>query len=344
MKRKGITHVDADSLEAGVQRKRSGKGFAYYNRGKKIQDPKRIKRFNALRIPPAWRNVNISRDPYAHLQATGIDDAGRKQYIYHPEWRQKRSLKKFNSLLEFGTSLPDLRRAVQAELKQKGWTIRKLVATAIRLVECSHIRTGSEVYERTYSSYGLTTLEAKHVRKDRNCLLLAYRGKKGVAQMHRISDRYLINLIRKCKELPGKKLFQFSDSSGLKQTVKSGDINDFIHEAMNKPFTAKDFRTWAGSVYAYQFWLNHATKAGEGNNSILIKDMLADVSKRLGNTPAVCRSYYIHPEVLKLFDQPDKIPSAPAGSVVFGKSGLSPLEKVLIKLLKKSTISGNVRP
>lgn len=334
-KRAATRYIAAESLAHGIVRKRKGKGFAYYYRNRPLRAESQLQRIKSLAIPPAWTQVMIC--PYAsgHLQAVGTDLAGRRQYIYHPAWVQIRSEKKFDKLLQFGKALLQLRRKVQRDLRIREWTAPKVIATAIRLMECSHMRIGGLQYERDHSSHGLTTLKNEHARLESGGLIICYKGKKGVSQKHRITDRLLVNLIRRCRELPGKRLFQYLGQDGKPHEITTTMVNQYIKDATGDNFSAKDFRTWAGSVYAYYFLLQ---QSGEEEISIQqkIQQTLNYVSERLGNTPTVCRKYYIHPRLLNQIEKGgfNTRPSVDLSKQLFGKKGLSSLEKSLLRLLR----------
>lgn len=329
-----LCFVATTSLEKGIQRLPHGKSFRYRYEDKAVRDPSILARIRVLAIPPAWTAVRICPSANGHLQAIGTDLAGRRQYIYHPAWKKKRSEKKYSRLLHFGKALPKLRQRVSADLKKKNWSVEKLIAAAIRLLDNSHMRIGDTQYERDHETYGLTTLERKHARITGKEMLFCYRGKKGVSQQHRITDRSLINLIKQCRELPGKKLFEFEED-GQRRVIHSTDVNAYIHEAMGDRFSAKDFRTWAGTLYAFSFL--QKPLPDDSSPARQLKEMLCYVSSQLGNTASVCRNYYIHPLIIQQFEKGgyDTRPSAAQSVPLFGKRGLSEMEKSLLRLLRK---------
>ena len=328
-------YVAAASLAKGIVRVRRGKGFSYLYRNRLIKTATQLQRIKSLAIPPAWTDVRICPYPSGHLQAVGRDAAGRRQYIYHPSWIKKRSDKKYTRLLHFGEALPDLRNRVNNDLRAEDWSAERVIATAIRLMENSHLRIGGEQYEKDYHSHGLITLQNQHAHPGKNSLVIAYTGKKGVQQQHRITDRLLIGLIRRCRELPGKRLFQYKDEAGRRKAITTTQVNQYIKSATGENFSAKDFRTWAGTVYALNFLLHHPERADAADQN-LIPEMLQYVSKHLGNTPSVCRKYYIHPRILQLYEKggKDSRPSIKMSKQLFGKKELSALEKKLIRLLR----------
>jgi len=332
-----LKHVPLTSATQGITRVRRGKGFSYHYRGKPVRSASLLNRIRALAIPPAWAHVWICPSANGHLQATGVDAAGRKQYRYHPLWVNKRSQKKYDRLLQFGYGLPALRRQVSHDLRDKEWNERKVIAIAIRLLECSHIRPGNPEYEKRYHSFGLSTLRDDHVKIGNGKMTLTFRGKKGIMQQQSIRDKHLIRLIRSCRELPGKKLFQYYTPAGNRRSITSTLVNQYIQEACGENFSAKDFRTWAGSIYALDFLLSKSATPSNDSPAQDLKSMLLHVSSRLGNTASICHGYYIHPVILEYYKEKNcltLIRPARAG-VLFGKNSLSSLEKTFLRLLKK---------
>ncbi|HYH55562.1 MAG TPA: DNA topoisomerase IB [Anseongella sp.] len=290
------------SSSPGFIRKRKGKGFYYLDdKGERIRDEKILERIEKLVIPPAWENVWIC--PYAtgHLQATGIDTKGRKQYIYHPRWRKAREETKYGNLLQFGKNLPLIRRQVRKDLRKKTLQKEKVTAIALAVMEETLIRVGNTYYANEYGSHGLTTLRNKHVSINGNTISFRFRGKKGV--LHEISyrDRKLALLVKKIKELPGQDLFQYYDQNGTLQNLGSGDINEYLSNCTQCNFTSKDYRTWAGTLHALKEMAecpDFTTKEECEKNIVRIIDKVA---AKLGNTRAVCRKYYIYPPLLEAY-------------------------------------------
>lgn len=332
-----LCFVATTSLEKGIQRLPHGKSFRYRYEDKAVRDPSILARIRVLAIPPAWTAVRICPSANGHLQAIGTDLAGRRQYIYHPAWKKKRSEKKYSRLLHFGKALPKLRQRVSADLKKKNWSVEKLIAAAIRLLDNSHMRIGDTQYERDHETYGLTTLERKHARITGKEMLFCYRGKKGVSQQHRITDRSLINLIKQCRELPGKKLFEFEED-GQRRVIHSTDVNAYIHEAMGDRFSAKDFRTWAGTVQALIAFSETGPPESVADTRKKIVEVLDKVSKHLGNTRTVCKKYYVHPCIFELYEKNEldkylkKI--ARMKNTDDKITGLAPEEKLLMQILE----------
>jgi DNA topoisomerase I len=300
-------HTEADSVpaglfyssdnEPGIARVRKGAGFAYRDaQGRWVRDPAQLARIRKLAIPPAYTSVWICASPDGHLQATGRDARGRKQYRYHEQWRSERDSGKFDRLLAFAKVLPRLRRQVAKQLKDNVHSRELVLATIVRLLDTTLVRVGNDQYARDNGSYGLTTLRNRHVRLEGSHMRLSFRGKSGVRHEVEVRDPRVLKVVKRCLHLPGQELFQYRDDAGEPRSVTSGDVNDFLHAACGERFTAKDFRTWHGSVLALET-LRLLRATGE---RFTLKDLLGNVSALLGNTPAVCRKAYIHPDVLAL--------------------------------------------
>lgn len=268
--------------------------------GRTISDAGELARIRRLAIPPAYRDVWICPDPAGHLQATGRDARGRKQYRYHPEWRAHRDAAKFDHVLDFGRSLPRIRRRVSQDLRRSGLPRERVLATVVRLLESTLVRVGNEEYARTNGSYGLTTLRGRHVRVRGDEMIFEFRGKSGIFHRIRLSDPALARIVRRCADIPGQELFQWIDEEGHQHRVDSADVNEYLKEISGGPFTAKDFRTWFATLEALQALRRRppGTKA-EAKKELL--DTVTAVARRLGNTPAICRKCYIHPEVLTAY-------------------------------------------
>jgi len=304
VKRSSPRATDIDRLrytsdsQPGFSRALRGKRFVYRDtRGRLIRDAQVIQRIRKLAIPPAYRDVWICPDPHGHLQATGRDARGRKQYRYHPQWREHRDASKFDRMLEFGRALPRIRRRVAKDLGLSGLPKEKVLATIVRLLECTLIRVGNEEYARTNGSFGLTTLRDRHVELKSGTLVLEFRGKSGIQQRALVSDRRIAHIVRDCRDIPGQELFQWVDEKGERRPIGSSDVNDYLRDASGGAFTAKDFRTWFATLEALE--MLRKTRAGSANEAK--KQVLATVkavSEKLGNTPTICRKCYIHPQVL----------------------------------------------
>ncbi|CAN5572240.1 hypothetical protein BH10CHL1_BH10CHL1_26120 [soil metagenome] len=284
--------------QPGFQRKRRGRGFMYCDEtGCSIREPGLLERFKTLVIPPGWTHVWICSDPNGHIQVTGRDEQGRKQYIYHPRWAEVRNLAKFNRLLPFAEQLPSIRAQAAVDLKAACLSREKVVAIVVRLLEETHIRIGNPEYVRQNQSYGLTTLRKRHLQLAEGTIRLKFKAKSGKLCEMAIEDKKLVRLIKKCQELPGQTLFQYIDEEGGRRTVQSTDVNDYLHRITGEHFTAKDFRTWSGTVTAatalYQLGPAQTVKECKANLVTSIKE----AAHALNNTPTVCRQYYIHPAI-----------------------------------------------
>ncbi|HEY2748441.1 MAG TPA: DNA topoisomerase IB [Polyangia bacterium] len=285
----------------GIRRIRAGKGFRYVDeRGHAVRDKKTLARIAALVIPPAWRGVWICASPNGHMQATGRDARGRKQYRYHARWREKRDETKYDKMILFGLALPKIRARVDEDLGRPGLPREKILATVVRLLETTLIRVGNEEYARTNHSYGLTTLRDRHVDVDGAELRFEFRGKSGVRRAVSLHDRRLARIIRRCQDLPGHELFQYLDDDGARRAIDSQDVNDYLREVTGQEITAKDFRTWNGTVLAAAA-LCAASRDGARPSKRQVARCIEEVAARLGNTKAVCRKCYVHPKVIDAY-------------------------------------------
>jgi DNA topoisomerase-1 len=293
-------HYVDDTLPGITRRKLRGK-FRYFDaKGQRITDPDEIKRINALAVPPAYSDVWICADPRGHLQATGRDARGRKQYRYHPRWREVRDADKYSRLRDFGRALPKLRKQLEALLAAPGFSRDKVMATVITLLDATLIRVGNTQYARDNRSYGLTTLRSRHVEVNGSAILFQFRGKSGVEHQITVKDRRLARIIKRCQEIPGQNLFQYLDENGERHTISSSDVNAYLQTLTGADFTAKDYRTWAGSALALAV-LRELQWEPESDAKRHVVEMVKNVARQLGNTPAVCRKCYIHPAVLDGF-------------------------------------------
>ena len=290
-----------DDTQPGITRKRLRGKFCYFDpAGQRITDPDEIKRLNALAVPPAYTNVWICADPRGHLQATGRDARGRKQYRYHARWREVRDADKYSRLRDFGLALPKLRKQLETLLDAPGFSRDKVMATVITLLDATLILVGNTQYARENRSYGLTTLRSRHVEVNGSAILFQFRGKSGVEHQITVKDRRLARIIKRCLEIPGQDLFQYLDENGERHTVSSSDVNAYLQTLTGADFTAKDYRTWAGSVLALSV-LRELQWEPESDAKRHVVEMVKNVARQLGNTPAVCRKCYIHPAVLEGF-------------------------------------------
>jgi DNA topoisomerase I len=333
----GLVYVS--STEPGFTRIRIGDRFNYMDGNRKLRDHEHLMRIRKLVLPPAWENVWICKLHNGHLQATGTDKRGRKQYRYHPLWLNIRNRTKFFRLLEFGQSLPVIRKRVEKDLSLPGYPQEKVLAAMVSLLEKINIRVGNAFYEKLYGSFGLTTLKNHHVKINGSSLQIMFRGKKGVIQNISLSSRKLARIIQGCKEIPGKELFQYYDEKGTRQIVDSGMVNNYIREISGKDFTAKDFRTWAGTVQAIVAFREVGGFETKAEMNKKIPAALDLVAMRLGNTRTVCRKYYVHPVIIDLYQEGKlaKYTNVP-GLVENGKNedGYSPDEVILLKILSNA--------
>ena len=286
----------------GLCRERCGHGFRYRSaEGRLIRDRHTLKRINSLVIPPAWHAVWICPLDHGHLQATGRDERKRKQHLYHPLWRETRDQTKFERLMDFARTLPGIRKRLKRDLGHKGLCREKILATVVRLLEISLIRVGNDEYARDNKSYGLTTMKNRHARVRGAKIKFQFRGKSGREHVVEVEDRRVARIVRACQDLPGQELFQYVDDEGQKHDVGSGDVNDYLREISGRDFTAKDFRTWVGTISAA--W--ELRRLGpDDSETDLKKNVVAAVkatAQSLGNTPAVCRKSYIHPAVIEAY-------------------------------------------
>jgi DNA topoisomerase-1 len=298
----GLRYV-ADSAP-GYTRKEADKGWSYYDaEGNLVKDEELIGRFNKLVIPPAYTNVWISPHENGHLQFTGTDAAGRKQYRYHPQWNKIRNQSKYHRLQTFAAHLPAIRKQVDKDLARPNLDHEKVVALVVRLMELTSIRVGNESYKKLYGSFGLTTLQDRHVKIEGSELKFDFKGKKGVYHKVSLQSKKLAKLVKQCRDIPGKELFQFYDAEGKRCTIGSGDVNHYLHEITGEDFTAKDFRTWSGSVSALYAIKEAGEFATVSECKKKIVNILDEVAINLGNTRTVCKKYYVHPTVIKSYEE-----------------------------------------
>jgi DNA topoisomerase-1 len=328
----------------GITRRRSGAGFTYRDAdGATIRDREVIARLRSLAIPPAWTDVWICPWPNGHLQATGRDARGRKQYRYHERWSERRGTDKFDRMLEFARALPRIRKRRDADLGRRGLPREKVLAGVVWLLEATLIRVGNDQYARLNRSFGLTTMRGRHARIDGHAIRFRFRGKSGQAHEVGLRDRRLASLVRRCQELPGQELFGYVDEDGEIRDVASDDVNAYLRDASGGDFTAKDFRTWAGTVLAYRAL--RALQPGEGDRDARqnVVEAIRETADRLGNTPAVARGSYVHPAVLEAY-----LDGAIPGALVEAAeeqqrppSGATPAEEAeVMKLLRQRLAAG----
>jgi DNA topoisomerase I len=328
--------VYVSDSQPGISRVKKGTGFTYIYNDKPLRDKGQLERIRKLAIPPAWTNVWICPSENGHIQATGLDAMGRKQYRYHASWHNLRNETKFHRMYEFGKALPGLRLQVEKDICDPELTEKKVLATLVSLMERTFIRVGNAGYEKMYGSYGLTTLKDGHVSINGSTLKFSFKGKKGISHNITVKSKRLARIVKACKDISGKELFQYYDAEGNRKSVDSGMVNAYIKEATGEDFTAKDFRTWAGTLAMLQVLCTagNAESATECKKNVI--SALDEVSKKLGNTRAICKKYYVHPGLLRLYEENalskhmkelEKIEECD------NKTDLTSEEKVLMKIL-----------
>jgi DNA topoisomerase-1 len=296
----------------GITRQRAGAGWVYFlPNGARIRDAAIRKRLNQLAIPPAWTDVWICPDADGHIQATARDARGRKQYRYHPSYRDARDRSKFRRMLEFSEVLPQLRERIERDLRAPDLSRKQLLATVVRLLDKTLIRVGNDEYARENRSYGLTTLRRRHVQVDGNLLRFSFRGKSGVEHSITVADPRLAHIVQRCRDLPGEEMFQYRDAAGKRQSVSSDDVNAYLRELTGSDVTAKDFRTWGGTMLAAVELRRLGEPASRREADRNIIGAVDAVAERLGNTRAVCRKYYVHPALLAAYLMGRTVPTPP---------------------------------
>jgi DNA topoisomerase-1 len=299
-RRAGLVYVSDESR--GIHRQRNGHGFAYVNaRGKRVKDETTLLRINHLAIPPAYKDVWISPNPRGHIQAVGRDDRGRKQYRYHEKWREVRDGTKYARMLDFAKVLPKVRRVVARDLRRKGLPRRKVLAAVVRFMEVTLMRVGNDEYAKNNQSFGLTTLRDRHAKIRGKKVHFEFRGKSGIEHEFDVEDPRLAEIARKCQDLPGQELFQYLGEDGKVCDVGSTDVNDYLREISGEDFTTKDFRTWNGTVLAAVALAEIARGKDHAPTKKNVVRAVEVVAGKLGNTKAVCRKCYIHPEILAAY-------------------------------------------
>ncbi|PLR23361.1 DNA topoisomerase [Caulobacter zeae] len=289
--------------EQGLTRLGKPGRFAYADAdGRPIKDAATLERIRALAIPPAWTSVWICPDPNGHIQAVGRDQKGRKQYRYHPDWRADRDARKYERMAAFGRALPRLRKRVEADLSRRGLPREKVLAAVVRLLELTLIRVGNDEYARTNKSFGLTTMQKRHLKLAGGGAVFEFRGKSGKVHRTGFRDQRLARIVRACQDLRGQRLFQYLGEDGQRRTIESHDVNDYIRAVAGEDFSAKDFRTWYGSLAALEALSQQPAPATKTEAKKALNLCIKAVAGLLGNTPAVCRAAYIHPRVLEAFE------------------------------------------
>jgi DNA topoisomerase-1 len=298
----GLTYVT--DAKPGIRRKRAGKGFSYVGPdGKPVRDERTLERIRKLAIPPAYSDVWICPRPNGHIQATGRDAKGRKQYRYHPTFREVRDSTKYEHMLEFARGLPAIRDTIAGHMRLRGMPREKVLATVVYLLENTLIRVGNDDYVKQNKSYGLTTLQDKHVKVEGAELKFQFKGKSGKTWNLKIKDRRIARIVKECQDIPGQELFQYLDGEGKRQDVTSADVNAYLKEITGRDITAKDFRTWAGTVLAALALAEFETFDSDARAKKNVRAAIERVSSKLGNTPTICRKCYVHPEILHSYLQ-----------------------------------------
>ncbi len=322
----------------GYFRKKKGNGFTYVDEtGNTVKSPDVLDRIKKLVIPPAWQDVWISPFDNGHLQVTGTDKLGRKQYRYHPDWNKIRNQSKFYRLRNFSKALPTIRAQIEKDLKRKGMPYEKVLALVVSLIEDTNIRIGNDAYKKLYGSFGLTTLRDKHVKVDKSNMRFEFVGKKGIKHSIALNSRKLANLVQKCKEIPGQELFQYYDDDGKHCTIGSSDVNSYLKQITGEDFTAKDFRAWSGSVTALQCFreVGQAETITESKRKIV--EVIDCVASKLGNTRSVCKKYYVHPTVIAAYEN-GRVDNYKVRANI-KNNRLSAEEEALVRLLSKEKIA-----
>jgi DNA topoisomerase I len=332
-----LRYVTDDS--PGITRKRKRNGFRYFDtQGRVLRQLEHLRRIKSLAIPPAWEGVWISPWADSHLQATGRDARGRKQHRYHPHWRRVRDQTKFDRMTAFGRVLPGLRRRLNRDLARPGLPRDKVLATVVKLLERTLIRIGNEEYARHNRSFGLTTMRSKHVKVRGANIRFEFRGKSGKAFSLDLNDRRLAKIVNHCQDLPGQELFQYVDEEGQHRTINSSDVNDYLREVTREDFTAKDFRTWAGTVLAARALREIKQFDSKAHAKRNIVTAIETVAKKLGNTRSVCRNCYIHPAVIDSYLDGSLLNQKAERQTAASLNRLSPDELAVMAILEQSKV------
>jgi len=328
-----INLVYVSDKNPGIERVKRGRAFIYIKNGKRITDETELSRIKHLVLPPAWENVWICSLPNGHLQATGFDIRKRKQYRYHSLWSEFRNQTKFYQLLAFGKKLPALRQQLEKDLAKPGLPLEKVLAAVVMIMQQTNIRVGNNMYEKLYGSFGLTTLKDKHVKINGSSVKFCFKGKKGVYHQIDLKSAKLARVVKQCRDIPGKELFQYYQDNGERKTIDSGMVNEYVKNICCDNFTTKDFRTWTGTVNAIEVFKELGCCDDEAEIKKKIVETIDIVARRLGNTRAVCKKYYIHPAVLEMYTNKEleKFFEQNNGG---GDKTFSPAEQILMKILE----------
>ena len=294
--------VYVNDFNLSISRIKKGETFSYQKGKTFVSDKNILNRIETLVIPPMWKKVRISDLDNGHLQAVGRDAKGRKQYRYHPKWNAVRNKTKFVKMIDFGKNLPKIRARVTSDLNQKNWTKTKVLALIVKLLEETHIRIGNTQYAKRNKTYGITTLRTRHINKENNKIRFEFVGKRGKEHKITLRNKKLIKLVNQCQEIPGWKLFQYYDEDGVKKEIDSSSVNDYIHAISGELFTAKDFRTWSASLISFNTLMDFGIEHDDNQNKKNRLSAIDITAKELGNTRNVSRKYYIHPHILKTYE------------------------------------------
>jgi DNA topoisomerase-1 len=335
-----VNLVYVSDTQPGIKRIKRGRDFIYVYRNKPVKNEETLSRIRKLVIPPAWKNVWICSLDNGHLQATGLDVKNRKQYKYHSSWNELRNQTKFYRLLDFGKNLSAMRDKLKKDLALPGLPLKKVLAAVVSLMENTSIRVGNNMYEKLYGSYGLTTLKDKHVKLNGENMLFSFKGKKGVHHKISVKSKKLAHIVKQCRDIPGKELFQYYDEDGHHKCIDSGMVNQYLKEISGQDFTTKDFRTWSGTLFAFI----ELKKLGAAEIQAAVKKnivaALDAVAAHLGNTRTVCKKYYIHPVVISLYENNrlSKYFQPAANEKKDVPPGISVEEKIMMKILEKESL------
>ena len=334
-----INLVYVHDVEPGIVRKKRGDTFSYVHNEKKVTDKEQLSRIKSLVIPPAWENVWICALENGHLQATGTDVKMRKQYRYHPAWNALRNHTKFYRMLSFGHALPGMRLQIEKDLAGNELSKIKVLATVVALMERTNIRVGNNIYEKLYGSFGLTTLKDQHVAFSGDSIKFTFKGKKGVKHNISLKSKRLAKIVHQCRDIPGKELFQFYDEKGERHAIDSGMLNEYIRTISGSDFTAKDFRTWSGTVNAFLAFKELGFSETKTETKKNIVQALDKVAEHLGNTRTVCKKYYVHPLIISLYENKSLEKYFKDLETIEkndGKAGLTSEEKMIMTILEKN--------
>lgn len=309
-----------------VNRRRDGRRFEYFFNDAQIKNRAQLAYFKGLGIPPAWKDVKIARGQNARIQATGVDKAGRLQYIYHPKFRAKQEKEKFERILRFAEALPKMRRTTAEHINHTRMDKQKVLACIVRLMDRAYFRVGNEVYARENQSYGLTTLRSKHTKVKGNTIIFDFVGKGGQSHLKEITDRKLAKIVKKLDEMPGHEIFRYAGEDGQLHDIDSDDVNEYIKEVMGEEFSAKDFRTWGGTVLASAVLANAERADSVSERKKAVTECVKHVASHLGNTPAICRASYIDPRII---------------STYLNSDSLSKVKRTVQKMERKSYLSAD---